>query len=441
MFRAYDIRGIYGSDLTENVMEAVGNAFASLFVKDSVVVGMDGRISSPQLRKAFITGVLKAGKDVTDVGLVPRSACLFAAWKSGKPSAYITASHLPPEWNGVKFAHGNGVEFFEEDNNKIRDAVLSGKAVEAQEKGSVNTLDAIESYKKYILSRMPEVERPLRVVLDCGNGTAGLAAPDIFRAMGFEVKTLFSEVDGRFPNRPSEISESALQKLSEEMKNADMGIAYDGDADRMSLMDEKGRILGPETSAYIILGMLAVHEKGPIVANVECLKIMDEVAEKYKRRLYRIRVGNSFMVHEVNARKACFGVERSGHFCLPSVMPMDDGIAASAYAAAALSAKGRKLSEIVDELPHYPFVRHKVECPDEKKFAVINRLKEKLSGKYQRVNTIDGVRVDLDYGWVLIRASNTEPVIRLSAEADNKKNLKELANEFLEALKNEIKSS
>jgi phosphomannomutase len=215
-------------------------------------------------------------------------------------------------------------------------------------------------------------------------------------------------------------------------------MAYDGDADRMALMDERGRLLGPEAASYIILDELTTEEKGPIIANVECLKVMDEIAARHKRKMYRIRVGNSFMVHEAGRKRACFGVERSGHFCIPSVIPMDDGIVASIYAASVISRKVKKLSQIFDELPRYPFERVKVECPDERKFSVIESLKKSLSRKYPGVNAVDGVRVDFDYGWVLVRASNTEPIIRLSVEADDEKKLAKLSSEFLGMLKEEI---
>ncbi|UCD02668.1 MAG: phosphomannomutase/phosphoglucomutase [Candidatus Aenigmatarchaeota archaeon] len=440
MFRAYDVRGVYGRDLTENVMEHIGNAFASGFVKDTAVVGMDGRVSGPSLKKSLIGGLTKAGKNVIDLGVVPRGVCLFWSWKKGKPSAYITASHLTKEWNGVKFAHGNGVEFFEEENYKIRDAVLKGKPVTSNE-GSVKSEQGIGAYADYVLSKVGRAGRKLKVVVDCGNGTGGLVAPLLFKKSGFEVRTLFGEVDGNFPNRPSEVDEKYLGALKKAMGGADIGIAYDGDSDRVSIMDERGRMLGPEFTSYLILSELVKKEKGPIVANVECLKIMDEIAGKYGRKIYRIRVGHSFMVHDVNKRGACFGVERSGHFCIPSIFPMDDGIAASLYAAVVLSKSGKKLSEIVDELPDYPFRREKVKCPDEKKFMVVDNLKKKLKKRYEKVNTIDGVRVDFDYGWVLIRASNTEPIIRVSAEADNMKKLNELTKRFLGLLNEEIKAS
>jgi phosphomannomutase len=440
IFRAYDIRGVYGKDLDEDLMERIGNAFASGFVKDVAVVGYDCRNSSQSLMEAFKRGITKAGKDVTDVGLVPRGACLFWAWKNGRSSAYITASHLGKEWNGVKFGHPNGIEFFEEDNYRIRDMVIDGQFSESDKPGSARKEDALKPYNDYISSKIKPAKESLKVVVDCGNGTGGLSAPDILKKLGFDVKALFKEPDGDFPNRPSEIDDSTLSSLKDEVKGAYMGMAFDGDSDRMALMDEKGRLLGPEFASYIILSELAKEAEGPIIANVECLKIMDEVGKKHGRKVHRIRVGNSFMVHEAEQKKACFGVERSGHFCIPSILPMDDGIVASIYAASVLSRSGKKLSEIFDELPQYPFKRMKISCPDEKKFEVIEELKGELSDKYENVNTVDGVRVDFDYGWVLIRASNTEPIIRLSIEADDDGKLDELTKLFRKHLDEMIAS-
>jgi len=437
IFRAYDVRGIYGKDLTEDVTEKIGNAFANLFVKNTCVVGMDGRKSGPSLKEALIKGVVSAGKNVIDVGLVPRGVYLFLAWKLKKPSAYITASHLDKEWNGVKFAHGNGIELFEEDNYRVRDLVLSGKTKMVGKLGRVLKENPVEDYKKYIISKIGSVGK-LRVVMDCGNGAAGIVAPDLFKKAGRDVKTIFGDVDGNFPNRPPDIDNSDLSRLVSKSEQSDVGIVFDGDGDRMKLVDERGRIMDPEAASYLILKQLIKEEKGPIIANVECLKIMDEVAEKFNRKIYRVRVGNSFMVQAVFEKNACFGVERSGHFCIPSIIPVDDAISVSLYAVKALEKTGKKLSDIVDEIPLYPFQRMKIECADETKFKVIENLKNRLSREYKKVNTLDGVRVDFDYGWALIRASNTSPMIRLSIEANNGEKLKYLGEKFMKILKEEI---
>jgi phosphomannomutase len=353
----------------------------------------------------------------------------------------VTASHLEKEWNGVKFSYDNAVELFEEDNMKVRDAVLGGRLKAAPKPGEKRNEEVIGRYKEFLLSRIPKANSRMKVVVDCGNGTGGLVAPRLFEAMGFSVETLFGEVNGNFPNRSSEITDETLGKLKERAREADFGVAFDGDSDRMVLVDGKGRLLGPEVTSQLILSELTKKEKGPIIANVECLKVMDEIAEKLGREIRRIRVGNSFMVHEVEKRKACFGVERSGHFCIPSIIPMDDGIAASMYAASALSRTGKSLSEIHDSVPRYPFAREKVECPDDVKFGVIESLKKRLSREHEKVNTMDGVRVDFDYGWVLVRASNTSPVIRVSAEADDEKRLKDITGRFLALLEEELEKT
>ena len=442
IFRDYDIRGVFGTDLTVQVMERIGRAYASHFVKSAVVVGMDGRKSGPTLKSAFIRGILDSGKDAIDVGLVPRGVCLVWAWKRKLPGAYITASHLPPEWNGVKFSDEKGIELTEEGNKKVGSLSIDGIFRKPKREGKLATVDgkvAIEQYQKHVISKVKKAGRPMRVLIDSGNGTGGLAAPGIFRKLGFTVDVMFGDVDGSFPNRPSEIDEKSLEKMKRGIVGYDAGVAYDGDADRMALMDEKGRLLGPEVTSKIILDELVKHESGPIIANVECLKIMDEIAGGYGRRIFRVPVGNSFMVRAIEEKNGCFGVERSGHFCIPSIVPMDDGLSASLYALSAVSRTGKKLSGIADGIPQYPFERFKVECDDETKFVVVENLKNRLRKEYDGVNTLDGVRVDFDSGWVLIRASNTGPAIRLSVEADDRKKLKELSGKFLKILMDEIK--
>ncbi len=438
IFRAYDIRGVYGRDLSPEIMERIGNAFARRFVREKVVVGMDGRKSGPCLKEAFISGVRGAGKGVVDVGVVPRSACLFWGWTNNLPSAYITASHLPKEWNGVKLARADGVDFFQRDIDVLKEEVLAGRFVASRSEGRLSSADSLTPYKEYLLAKVKRASRPLRVVVDCGNGTGGLLVPELFEQLGFSLTVLFGEVDGEFPNRPSEIEEKALDKLRAEVRRADVGVAYDGDSDRMALMDERGRLLAAEAAAYVILRELAREHPGPIVANVECLKVMEELAKRLGRTVCPTPVGNAFMVHAVRTQNACLGLERSGHFCIPSLLPIDDGIAASLYAASALSRCKEKLSALADSLPSFPFRRAKIACEDSVKFRVMERVGARLLAQYENVCTLDGVRVGFAFGWVLIRASNTEPAIRLSVEAETEEALCELEERFLNLLREEI---
>jgi len=440
IFRSYDIRGIYGKDLDEEIMEIIGNSITKL-VKENIVVAMDMRESSEKLKKAFVSGVTKSGKDTLDLGLIPMGAALFYTCKNNKTLAYITASHLPKEWNGVKFFHPNGEGFIEEENSRIRDEFLKGRIIKGKKQGEsfyINSKEIIEDYKKYLLSKI-QVKKKLRIVLDCGNGMASLIAKDLFEKAGFSVIPLFDELDGSFPNRNPEPDADMLTRLREESEKADLGIAYDGDADRIVLVDDKGRKLTPEQVSFLVLSELLKKESGGIVANVECSRVLDDIAKKFNRNIIRFRVGHPYLVHEALNKKASFGVESSGHYIIPSLVPFDDSLAVSLYAASVLSEKYEKLSKIVDRIKSYPLDRVNFKCPDEKKFSVIKKLKERFLKAYNNVNTTDGVRIDFDKGWVLIRASNTEPLIRLTIEADNKKEFEKLKEDFSKILEEEIK--
>ncbi len=435
IFRSYDVRGIYGKDLDENIMQRIGNAFAQ-HTKRDVIVARDMRIHSESLCKAFINGVNNAGRNVTFIGILPLGVGMFRAW-SKQQYAYVTASHLPKEWNGVKFYHKNGVGFFEKENYKIRDIVVNGKIIKAKQKGKIkieNSRKVIEDYKKYLLSKINAKEK-IRIALDCGNGCAGLVARDLFSRAGFAATAIFEQLDGTFPNRNPEPSEDQLTELK---KNKGLGIAYDGDGDRM-LIAYNGKVIQPEQTAYIILSELLKKEKGPIVANVECTRLVDDIAKKFNRKLIRIPVGHTFLVQAVFKNKACFGIETSGHYMIPSIMPVDDSLAVSLYAASIISGM-ENFEKFLNEVPRYHFARINFDCSDMKKFLAIENLKNKFKKQYKNVNTLDGVRVDLPDGWALVRASNTSPLIRLSIEASDKKSLENIKKEFSEILKEEIKA-
>lgn len=446
IFRSYDIRGIYGGDLNEQIMKKIAQAFSKYIKNKNIAVARDMRVHSASLKRSFISGV---SGSVHDCGLLPMGAAMFYAWKSKRELAYITASHLPKQWNGVKFFHSSGMGFLEKENFAIRNIFLKGSAKSPS--GKIQAIDSkkiIEDYKKYLVPKIrprcmtpkAPISRKLKVAIDCGNGASGLIARSLFEKAGFSVSVVFEELDGTFPNRSPEPNDDNLAELKNEIKKsgAGMGIAYDGDADRMVLVDDKCNIVAPEQAAYLILSELLKKQKGGIVANVECTRIIDNVAGKFKRKITRIPVGHTFLAEAVHSTKAAFGIEPSGHYMLPSVVPYDDALAVSLYAACALSMKNKKLSEIVKDIPKSYFTRINFDCSDDKKFAIIESLKKKLSKEY-KINTMDGIRLDFDYGFVLIRASNTSLIIRLTVEAGTKKQLDELKIKFIEILKEEIK--
>lgn len=441
IFRSYDVRGVYGKDLDEQVMERIGNAF-SRFARNAVV-SRDMRMSSESLMEAFIEGFTEAGGSVEDAGLLPLGAAMFHAWSSKKDLAYITASHLPKEWNGIKLFHSSGLGFLENENRKIRNIVVKGKYAEKPKGRAVteNSKKIIHDYVSY-LTRKIKAERKARIAMDFGNGAASLVGKELFRKCSFEVFSVNEELDGSFPNRDPEPQEDDLLELKKTIKNnkCDFGIAYDGDGDRMLFMDDKGRKLIAEQTSYLILSELLKKQKGPIVANIECTRLVDHIAEKFSRSVIRIPVGHTFLVSETKKNKACFGLETSGHYIVPFIFPFDDALAVSLYASCALSKNESTVSEIIDELPKYYFERISMECSDKKKFSVIERLRKKFKKQYKKVMAIDGVRVDFPYGWVLIRASNTSPMIRLTVEADSTSDLEKLKDKFLEMLQEEIEA-
>lgn len=431
IFRSYDVRGIYGKDINEDIMRRIGASFAQVTGK-AIAVGNDGRTSSLSLKKAFIEGF---GKEVLDVGTVPLGAGMMYVINR-YDFAFITASHLGKEWNGVKFFHKNGVGFMEDENNRIgklfEKAKPSGKTVVKK----VGDNDILNFYIDYVVKKVKSAG-PLDVVLDCGNGMASGFALPLFKKAGFSAVSMFDRVDGNFPNRDPDPAEDPLTELKKKVVSADIGIAYDGDGDRMVLVDETGRKLTPEQTSYLILSE-AVKFSGPIIANVECTRLIDDVARKFGKKIVRVPVGHTFLMEAVQKQNACFGVEVSGHYALPFMAPVDDSLMVSVFAAFVLSKQKRKLSEIVNEIKLYPFERVSVECDDEKKFDVVNSLKAKFKKEYKNVTTMDGVRVDFPDGWILIRPSNTAPLIRLSVEGNDKKSFERLKKEFTAVLKEAI---
>ena len=432
IFRSYDVRGVYGRDIDEDIMRRIGAAFSKFSTK-TVAVACDMRLSSESLKRAFIDG---CSVDVIDCGCLPLGVGMLHALHKND-YAYITGSHLPAEWNGVKFFHKSGIGFHERENKEIEKTFMiirakkSGKNVEKADRKAL-----LESYKKYAANNI-RPGKALHVVLDCGNGMASVVAKEMFAGVGFNVESIFDTLDGAFPNRDSDPDGDALERLKKKVLSADIGIAYDGDGDRMVLLDETGRKLTPEQVSYLVL-LGAGRQAGPVVANVECTRAIDDIAKKFGKRVVRVPVGHTFLMEGVERHKACFGAESAAHYALPCMAPFDDSMLVSIFAASVLSNQGKKLSQIADEVKAYPFERVSFECPDSRKFIVVENLRRQFEKDYGNVTTLDGVRIDFPDGWVLVRPSNTSPFIRLTAEAENIKILKRLKEKFSSLLVQEI---
>lgn len=399
VFRAYDIRGIYGKEIDEKLFKKIGFAF-SCFVDKVSIVACDPRPSSEPLKEAFIKGFLKSGKTIVDVGMTTRGVAMFGGLVERAPVAYISASHLPPEWNGVKFIHHDGLGFSPEEIQTIK-SLLNKHGFSDGEIIKKNYKEAyIEHISKHVNGK------DIKILLDFGNGAGGSVGRDLFERLGFSVETIYEEPDGNFPNRESEIKDFAyLRELSKEY---DIVMAYDGDADRFACFHD-GKKLESEIIGCIMLNKLSVMKK-PVVITVECSNVIEKWAAKFSLPILRSRVGYPFVIKKMKECGACLGVEKSGHFCIPHILPFDDAFCVSAFFAECFSPNNIPETNTKFEMINF-------EVGDKKKFKIIEKFREHAQAQYKNIALIDGVRVEQNESWFLLRASNTSPLIRLSLEA------------------------
>ena len=434
IFRAYDIRGIFGKDLTEEIMTRIGEA-AGTYSPGNFTVGRDFREHGAQLEKAFVSGLKRTGSNANLVGTCPAPLCVFANWKMKNGiTAYITASHLPAEWNGVKFFRQDGIGFFEDENKELGEISTLGNFKIGT--GSAKELTGMdEEYANFVAERIkPE---GIDVIVDFGNGAACLLVPKILKRIGVKASFLFDWPDSTFSNRDPEPKPESLTALSEKVvkEGADLGIAFDGDGDRAIFVDDVGKVIMTEQSAILFIRDIMKTRRGPVVANIECSDIIEDEVRKYGQKVFRIPVGHTFLVQETKKHDAVFGVEKSGHICVPKFFWFDDAIINSMYMIDIVSRMGKKLSDALKELPTRLFERIEINCSDEKKFQIITKIKEKVLETYENTETIDGIKIVFPDSWALIRASNTSPIIRLSIEARNQKRLVELIDEMTKLIK------
>ncbi|MEM2994918.1 MAG: phosphomannomutase/phosphoglucomutase [Candidatus Bathyarchaeia archaeon] len=431
IFRAYDIRGVYGETLTEDVATAVGAAF-SLFVgkNRTVVVGRDARLSGETLKNALVSGLI-SNCNVTDVGMAPTPVLYFAVnHLKSDAGIMITASHNPPKWNGFKlFKRGMCLSSGEiaQIKEMAKAAILKNLG---EKNGKIAKYDGIlRDYMNFVLGKV-KVEKRLRVVADTANGVCGLLVSSLFKQLNCEVKVLNEKPDGNFPAHLPEPKEETLTELKREVVNdkADFGVGYDGDGDRAVFVDGKGRVIPGDLTLMIFAGdALKKSKGGKIIYDLSCSMAVEEFIRKNGGIPLVERIGHTFIMDRMIREKALVGGETSSHFYFSECGGMDDAVFASLKMAEILSKSDKSLSEIVDSLPKYlAFHERNFECPDHLKFAVIEKLKAKFKERGLKFLDIDGVKLLDEDGWILLRPSNTEPLIRVSAEAKTEKKLDEL---------------
>jgi len=446
IFRAYDVRGVYGSTINEPICRKIGAVFGHFINNDTkhdtslVYIGRDVRLSSENLQKSFVEGFLTQGKNVIDLGVLPLTVAAFYAWKSQKYLAYITASHMPKEWNGIKFFTPEGIGFSEPANNEIKKTYIIG-VPEIKRHGEYTELGnekPIEQYKNLLLFKLTP-KKKLTIVTDAGNGVADLVVRDLFKKAGHTIISLNSKPDGNFPNRKVDPNEDPLKDLRDTIinKNADLGIAFDGDADRLVVISDKGKKIPADHLAFLLLKELYKTESGPVIANVECSYIVDDVAKEYGQKVIRVPVGDTYLMQGVHEFKAVLGIEKSGHACVPSLVPCDDAIAIAYYLSCNLQ---EKISDTLKQVPQYNFDRVNFTCSDDVKTMIMEKIRKQMLKKYgsEKTSTLDGIRIDFETSWILIRQSNTEPLIRLTIEAKSQQDLTALKDEFVPIIEKHI---
>ena len=412
VFRAYDVRGVYGTELMEDLVRRVGQSFGSFAGGGAVALGRDTRISGPSLQKVFLEGLLGTGCSVYSYGIIPIAVISFITSRQKlKAAAYISASHNPPEYNGVRFRTGDGYGLLYKQSS-IMKFYKEGGFIQGQGRLKERSAQAaIDDYCQYVKGLI-HFDRKLKAVLDMGNGSACSMAT-FYRNLGLDSTVINGEMDGLFSGRGPAPNEKSLQPACQEVlrTGSDFGVGFDPDADRGIVIDDLGRVLPPEKVA-IIIARRRYKSGDLVISGFDCSMMLERELEKDGIHVLRERVGDVFVANRVKNEGAVLGVERSGHFFLPEFQYSDDPFAMSLVLGEIIS-QGEKLSVLVDEIHDYPYLQKSIRIEGDPSAAML-RLEEALSA--MEPNTLDGLKITTEACSVLIRPSNTEPIIRLYIE-------------------------
>lgn len=443
IFRGYDIRGIYGEDLNEDVAYTIGKGFGSYIQtlgKKIAVVGHDNRSSSPVLSNAFIKGAVETGITVYNIGLVTTPMYYFSWENLGVVSgAMITASHNPKEYNGFKIAFDERGNACGEMIQDFRRYIEKGEFIEGE--GKVIEKDIKEEYLKLLKSSIDLGKRRVKVVLDAGNGTGSVVIKEAFEGLNIDAEYIFCDSDPDFPNHhPDPCVEANLEKLKAKVKevHADIGLSVDGDADRVGVVDENGTFVPVDYLMIIMWRNIYKNVRNKkALYDVKCSKSLADELDKLGIEKVCYRTGNSYMKAMMKEGDFDFGGELSGHIFFRDKWPgFDDGIYGCLRYVEILSKTDKKFSELLDGITrYYSTPELKIKSTDEEKFNVVEKVKEYAISKGYKMNTIDGARVEFEDGWALVRASNTGPDLTMRFEGITEKRMNEIKDEFMELIK------
>jgi phosphomannomutase/phosphoglucomutase len=454
IFREYDIRGVVGIDLDGDFVFSLGKAFGTLIknikkIGNRVSVGRDGRLSSETLAENIIEGIISTGIDVYDIGLCPTPLQYFSIHHLNLDGGImVTGSHNPPEYNGFKLSIGKET-IFGEEIQKLKEIIEKRSWSESPGNGHLKHYDILTAYREFMVNRFSYLSdkcyRKLKVVVDAGNGTGGIVAPVILEAMGCEVIPLYCEPDGRFPNHhPDPTIVENLKELIKVTKEegADIGVGYDGDADRIGIVDSFGDIIwGDQIMVILARDILSKRHGAVIIGDVKCSQTMFDDIERRGGRPIMWKTGHSLVKDKMRKEGALLAGEFSGHiFISDDYFGFDDAVYTTFRLIEIMKTTGLGINELLSDIPRMcstPEIR--IDCPEEQKKEVVDRMVRRckeynILGKpfpIKKIYDIDGVRVVFEKGWGLIRSSNTQPVVVMRFEAEDEKSLNEYRN-FLE---------
>jgi phosphomannomutase len=442
VFKAYDVRGTVPDQIDEELARRTGAAFVGVAETAAVVVGHDMRPSSPGLAAAFAAGAAGAGANVVMIGLASTDQLYFASGDLGVPGAMFTASHNPAAYNGIKMCRAGAQPVGAESGLlQIRDAVSGPELPVAATPGAISHRDVLEAYATHLLALAPVTGRPLKVVVDAGNGMAGLTAPVVFGRIGGQVELvpLYFELDGTFPHHEANpIEPENLRDLQHRVvaEQADIGLAFDGDADRCFVVDERGRAVSPSTLTALIAARELAKEPGAtVIHNLITSRFVPELVTSLGGTPVRTRVGHSFIKATMAETDAVFGGEHSGHFYFRDFWRADSGMLAALHTLAALGESGRPLSALLADYERYTLSGEVNSEVADVPGAVAAVESAYAGGPGVEVDHLDGLTVATDDWWFNVRPSNTEPLLRLNVEGADEATMTRVRDDVLSLIR------
>lgn len=434
LFGSSGVRGLANVDLTPVLACRVALAVATHSKAKTAVVARDTRVSGNMIEDALVSGLVSSGTDVLIANIVPTPVLAYATKSLGADLGFmLTASHNPPQYNGIKVFNGQSLSYTDEDQGAIEKIVADGNFVMADWRslGKTTPIDASAVYLSAV-QKVVTMKKRWNVVVDPGCGAAFNVGPQLLKALGCKVTSLNAQPDGYFPARKSEPTADSLQDLAITVKtlHADIGVAFDGDADRVAFVDENGVFVNFDRSlaaygAFILKG----SKGGLVVTNVETSMCVETMAERYGGKVVRTRVGDIYVSEAIKRCGALFGGEPCGAWVHPQIHLCPDGPLSAVLFLKALEDEGKTVSEFIGEVPEYITMRENVVCKNEQKYVLVEKLDSALKSEfsaYTDFSNVDGARLTLKNGWLLVRASGTEPLIRLTVEGESQEVAKDI---------------